>query len=447
MNPFDAYIEAKEVLVSRMAAEPYNMTQVAGLLHDQMFLSDDRLAAACRTLYAKRQAYSAYTLSVESGLPIELVQQMCGKYPDTTLPEAFAHFENAFGQYVEFEIGQNIQAWIRTGKTSEEIRIEADKYRRHKGILKGLAAEDGRAEFERDLIKSLRGEVIEYPVKTPLAAMRKFLPQFEPTEYVVVAGRTGMGKSYFALNCLYQCAVDGVPAAYINLENAPKDVQKRLWQMRSGMKFDRDMSRRNDSETRIIHDSWEWVKSCSVKVLNTGNNLQRIANAVRQDYLERGTQLFVIDYLQLMRDGSARRQRLDELAEISATMRGLALDLKIVVMGMAQANREAEKSSNKRPKLSDLRGSGDFEQDATTVMLLYRPSYYELGTDEDGNPYPENYADIHIAKGRNTGPALIKCAFDEVRGFYDPTDNVFPGPSAPLYQPMPRYEPESDTPF
>lgn len=454
-TPFEAYLQAKDVLTCRMIAEPYNMTAVAGLLHDQMFMSDDVAVLACRQLYASRQVYSAYTVAQKSGLPIDLVQGMATRYPDTTLQEAFDVFQIQFGRYVEFEIGQNVGLWIKNGLSAEQIRLEGDKYRRHKGVLKGSDPSDGQKEFEADLIKALRGEALEYAVKTPLASFRQFLPYFEPGEYIIAAGRTGMGKSYFGLNCLFQCALDGVPAAYVNLENTPKDVQKRLWQMRSQRRFDRDMSAISDHEARVIHDSWEWVKRAPIKVLNTGRSLTRILNTIRQDHLERGTQFFCVDYVQLIRDGESKRQRFDELGEISGALRALALELNIPIMGIAQVNREAEKSGNKRPQLSDLRGSGDLEQDATAVLLLYRPGYYDILTDDDGTPYPEDYADVHVAKGRNSGTARIKCRFSDVLGFYDAApETAYPGPSQSrltyndyTIANRQRRDPEADLPF
>lgn len=443
-DPFADYIAAKEVLTSRMVAEPYNLVQIADRLTDEMFLIDDVLISACRRLYAQRQAYSAFTLSQVTGIGAEQIATIAGRHGDTDLLEAFSHFETAHGRYVEFEIAQSTHGWINSGKTSEEIRLEQEKYRRHRGLIGYAKQGDGRAEFDHELSQAILGQSITYPVRAPLESLRRFLPNFEPTEYIIVAARTAMGKSYFAVNCLHQCALDGVPASYINLENAPKDVQKRLWQMKSGVKFDRDLTSYNAPDLR---SAWDWVKACPVKVHNTGRSLSNIVNTIRRDYLERGTQLFVIDYLQLMREGSVKRGRLDELAEISAEIRALALDLKVPIIGVAQVNREAERSATKRPQLSDLRGSGDFEQDATTVIFLYRPEYYEIKTDDEGTPYPEKYADIHIAKGRNTGTALIKCRFNEVKGFYDPAPEPYgfqPGPSF-VDEPSPRYTPHPDT--
>ena len=166
-------------------------------------------------------------------------------------------------------------------------------------------------------------------------------------------------------------------------------------------------------------EAWEWAKNCQIKCVTPARTLRALTNAIQREYYEHGCQLAVVDYIQKFREPSFRGQRVDELAEISAELRQLAADLKISIMALAQINREAEKSGDKRPNLADIRGSGDIEQDATMVMLLYRPEYYSIEVDADGNLYPEHYADIRIAKGRDIETGLIKCRFNSVRGFYD----------------------------
>lgn len=454
----ESLIKAREVVTARMVAEPYNMHLVSDRIKGEMFGQADDLAHACIEAFGLRQNYSPFTLSQMPALrnlkyTADYIQEVGSRHAEINLPDAFDVLEITYGQYVEFQVSQSIVRMIMDGKTAEEIQIEQARIRKEKGLGNTNTQTDGKQEFEAELLSALQGKVIDYPVKAPLRSYRRFSPYFEPGEYVIAAGRTGMGKSYFGLNCLYSCAVDGVPGAYINLENTPKDVQKRLFQMRANFKFERDLTRITDDQSNHIVSCWEWVKACPIKVFHPGRNLQAIVNTIRRDYMDRGTQLFVVDYVQLMRDGDGRKTRLDELSNISATLRELALELGVVVMALAQINRGPESSASKRPHLSDLRGSGDLEQDATTVLILYRPGYYNIHEDENGNPYPENYADIHIAKGRNTGPAMVKCCFNEVLGFYDtPADpfqksiNAQPVSDYAIFNAY-RQEPPEDVPF
>ena len=214
--------------------------------------------------------------------------------------------------------------------------------------------------------------------------------------------------------------------------------------MHTGVKWQPQYPGITQVQVGKMMEGWEWVKKCNIESYTPQRNLNAVLNTIRRDYYERGCQLAVVDYLQKIREGSFRGNRVDELAEISAELRQLANDLKIPIIVLAQINREAEKSADKRPSMADIRGSGDIEQDASTVLLLYRPGYYQIENDENALPYPENYADIYRAKGRDSGPGLVKCRFNEVFGFYDEDlfsgSTQFPNQSqpGPATSPVPR---------
>ena len=456
---FEQYESALQVLANRCLGEPYNMHTVDAAILPAM-LNDGlsgKIIAECQRQFRAQRQYTPATIAAALQIKSAGLYTMARRDTEADLPFAFDAFTRIFGMLTELQIGEYIAGWVLQGKTSEEIRIQADKMRRERGLLLGKQSSDGRAEFEAELFAALDGKAVDYPVKPPLQAMRNFMPYHDPGQYIIIGGRTGMGKSYIAMNYLLNCAQSNIPSAYINLENTPKNVQKRLWQMVSGIKWGRDMGGLSDPETRKALDAWERVKAMPVKSFTTGRGLQTILNTMRADYYERSTQLYVIDYVQLMKDQSTRGNRVDVLAEISAELRSLALELNVVVIAMAQINRSGTDAGDNRPQLTGLRGSGDLEQDASMVMLLYRPAYYNKPgfemMDENGNPYPDDYADIHIAKGRDEGTALIKCRFDPVKGFHDPElpPMAQPGPSPTaaavnLNQPIPRIA-EEDIPF
>lgn len=418
---FHRYDAALETLTCRFLAEPYNAHQVEADIRPPMMIGTygEVLAEAVKQFRRDRQ-YSPQSVAIALARDKSSLINWTLRDAEIDLPAAWQMFLHCYEQWVEIQIAESVPVFIRDGLSSAEIVGAADKLRRQAGITAREVSDDGKAEFEKDLLMALDGKVVEYPVRPPLQAIRDHMPYFEPGEYAIVAGRTGMGKSYFAINSIYECCTAGVPSIYVNLENKPKHVQKRLWQMHTRTAFERNMSGISSAEIDKRIRAWEEVKNFPTKVIQPGRDLARVTNAIRQAHYESGVQLAVIDYIQLMRDGSQKRDRLNELAEISAELRMLALDLNIAVLGLAQMNRETEKSADKRPNLTGLRGSGDLEQDATAVFLLYVPGYYNLLTDDDGNPYPEEYADIHIAKGRESGPGFAKCRFNHVRGFYDP---------------------------
>lgn len=447
---FGQYESALQVLANRCLAEPYNMHQVDAAIVPDMLNGSlaAKIVGECQRQFRESSRYTPTSVAMALQVKPDGLHAMAQRDAEADLSFAFDAFLGIFGRLTELQIAEFISGWVMQGRTSEEIRIEADKMRRQRGVMSKPQGSDGRAEFEAELFAALDGKVINYPVRPPLQAMREFIPHHEPGDYIIVGGRTGMGKSYLAMNYIYYAAKNGVPSAYINLENTPKNVQKRLWQMHGGTRWREDLSGLSDSETRAAVRAWEEVKAMPVKSHNTGRGLQNILNAIRADYYERGIQLAVIDYIQLMKDQATRGNRVDVLAEISAEVRALALDLNIVLVAMAQINRSGTDAGDSRPQLTGLRGSGDLEQDATSVMLIYRPEYYQLTEDEKGEPYPPEYADIHWAKGRDSGPCIVKCRFNHIRGFYDAEA---PTPAVPDYQnaqpfTIPR-TPEGDIPF
>jgi len=413
-----------------------------------------KVVGECQSQFRKNRHYTAHTVAAAIDMQPAAAFAMAQKDSEMDLAFAFDCFRDIYGRFVEVQVADYTCGWAMQGMTAEEIKVQADKMRREKGATVRNTGSDGKAEFEAELMASLDGKVMDHPVKPPLSAIRKLMPYHEPGEYIIIGGRTGMGKSYLALNYIYNAAANGIPSSYINLENTPKNVQRRIWQMHSGMKWQPDMRSLSDDETRRAVRTWEEVKAMPLRSHNTGRNLQTIINTCRADYYERGTQVFIVDYVQLMKDGATRGNRVDVLAEISAELRALALELNVVMVAMAQINRTGTDAGDNRPQLTGLRGSGDLEQDATTVMLLYRPEYYQIQSDENNEPYPDGYADVHIAKGRETGAALARCRFDPVKGFYDapaPDFSVMPDLTGaqPNYATFNnnRKEPDPDMPF
>jgi hypothetical protein len=460
---FEKYQSALKLLCCRVLGEPYNFRAIDEGLTAEMCGGDyfGRILMEAQRQFRQEGRYSCVSIEMTTGFSSGDMMKWAQADAEIDLPAAWSMFGGVYGQWVELQIADAVRSWITQGQGSEEIRLSADKFRREKGVAAKVVGDDGKQEFERELINAIECKPTNYPVRPPMRILREAIPFFEPGEYVVVAGRTGMGKSYFAMNALYQCATDAVPCSYYNLENTPKNVQRRLWQMHTGIKWQRQYPGAPDDQIRKMMDGWAWVRDrARIQTRTPGRTLHAVLNTIRTDFYEHGIQLAVVDYLQKITESSFKGTRVDQLAEISAELRQLASDLKIPVIALAQVNREAERSgSNKRPAISDIRGSGDIEQDASTILLLYRPDYYELKVDENGDPYPPEYADVFIGKGRDTEQMKIKCRFNEVLGFHDaPAPFDFPSPSTqfPVHRTeVPEFKPsavpanrnEDDLPF
>ena len=116
-------------------------------------------------------------------------------------------------------------------------------------------------------------------------------------------------------------------------------------------------------------------------------NIGTLASRARRLKRKHGLGAIVIDYLQLMKGDSSTGNREQEIASISRSLKNIAKELNVPVIALSQLSRSVEtRGGDKRPQLSDLRESGSIEQDADQVMFLYRPEYYGLTEDEEGNP-------------------------------------------------------------
>lgn len=434
-NVFEA-LDAKRhnaifTLSCRALAEPYNFYRIDGGLTPAMLKplgTDAKILLECQKQFRQSGRYTPQTI----GAALPGVYGVDGNWLHRTmqdaemdLPLAFEHFLEIHGQWVEKEVSIRVLEFLHHNKTSEEIRVLTENYRRELGVVARQTGSDGKEEFEAELLAALENKSFEFPVRPHLSSLRKLIPFFEPGDYIVVAALTGVGKTYFGLNTVYENALNGVPCCIINLENTPKNIMKRLWQMHGQHYFRKDL-RGSDDETRQHLSAWEAVKKMPVRSHNPGRSLPAILSTIRQEWNERGIQFALVDYAQLIGLPGWSGNRNYELGEISAEFRALALELQIPIMVLAQFKQEVIKYSDRRGGLYDIKDCANFSQDATFVISLCRPLEVGLDLDGDGMPYAENDADATIVKGRETGRAQAKCKFDPIRGFYEEKPDFTP---------------------
>lgn len=243
-------------------------------------------------------------------------------------------------------------------------------------------------------------------ISTGFSMLDQMTDGLHPSEMIVIAARPSMGKTAIAMNIAEHVAVDqGKSVGIFSLEMSSQQLVQRmlcsrakvdLKKVRDGFMGNRDMknlSRAADalSKSKIYIDD-----TAGLSILELRAKARRLKD--RHDL-----SLIVIDYLQLLRSMTRRAQdnRQIEIAEISAGIKALAKELAIPVIVLAQLNRESEKRSDGKPRISDLRESGSIEQDADVVGLLYRSAYFEK--DDAARSEKEGEAELIIAKQRN-GP-------------------------------------------
>lgn len=239
---------------------------------------------------------------------------------------------------------------------------------------------------------------------------------WQKSDLIVIAARPGMGKTAFVLSLARNAAVDfKKPVAFFSLEMSSIQLTNRL--ISAETEIPAEKIRRANLE------SYEWeqlvnkvdtLSECKLFIDDTpAINIFELRAKARRLKMEHDIQMIIIDYLQLMSGNVDNRQgnREQEISNISRALKSIAKELDIPVIALSQLNRSVEtRGGDKRPQLSDLRESGAIEQDADMVLFIYRPEYYKITQDADGNS-TTGLAEIILAKHRNGALANVWVKF------------------------------------
>lgn len=237
----------------------------------------------------------------------------------------------------------------------------------------------------------------------------------KPKPYVyVVAGRPGMGKSAFAQGLCVNTAKQGEAAGFISLEMLAEQISERavVSEARVDAKRVRAGTLRPEDFKRFV-DAANDVSKLPLQIrYRPGATVSQIRAAARKLFRElqksHGAKpgILVIDYLQLIDDQQAKGETRDQsLGRVMRALVRLAGELGVPIVLLSQLNREVEKRPNKRPQLSDLRESGNIEQDAHAILFLYRDDYYFKDSEDRG------LVEILVGKDRDGGSGWIKMKF------------------------------------
>lgn len=255
---------------------------------------------------------------------------------------------------------------------------------------------------------------------------------WQPSDLIILAARPGMGKTSFVLSLARNAAMDykkGI--AIFSLEMSAVQLAQRI------ISIDAEISGHKLRNGQLEEYEWHQLYAAIEKVSDApiyiddtpGINAFELRAKCRRLKMQYDIQLIIIDYLQLMTGGGESKgggNREQEISAISRALKGLAKELNVPVIALSQLSRAVEiRGGSKRPQLSDLRESGAIEQDADMVSFIYRPEYYQIMEDEDGNSN-KSVAEIIIAKNRHGALKTIKLKFvDEFARFSDLDDSGF----------------------
>ncbi len=263
----------------------------------------------------------------------------------------------------------------------------------------------------RDRTDSLTG------VPSGFTALDRVTSGWQPSDLVIIAARPAMGKTAFVLSCARNAAVlHDRPVAVFSLEMSSLQLVNRL--ISGETEIEQEKLKRGtlaDHEWTQLHSRIGKLTDAPLLIDDTpALNVFEFRAKCRRLKAQYDIQMVIVDYLQLMHgkaDGKGGNRE-QEIGSISRALKSVAKELNIPVIALSQLSRavESRPAASKRPQLSDLRESGSIEQDADMVLFLYRPEYYGLTEDENGNS-TAGIAEIIIAKHRNGELATVPLKF------------------------------------
>ena len=266
-------------------------------------------------------------------------------------------------------------------------------------------------ESRKDLKDGLTG------VPTGFTNLDRITAGFQKSDLVILAARPAMGKTAFVLSALRNAAVDFQhPVAIFSLEMSELQLVNRL------ISAEAELESEKIKRGNLANHEWEQLYRRTARISEApifiddtpALSVLELRAKCRRLKAQHDIQMIIVDYLQLMTAGTGKNSpgnREQEIATISRSLKNLAKELNVPVIALSQLSRAVEtRGGDKRPQLSDLRESGSIEQDADMVLFLYRPEYYGITQDMEGNN-TTGVGEVIIAKHRNGSLGDVRLRF------------------------------------
>ena len=265
----------------------------------------------------------------------------------------------------------------------------------------------------------------ETPIFTAFVDLDQLLGGFQRSDLIVLASGPSVGKSTLALNIARHAADQGAAVGIFSLEMSREQIGHRFLSSEAGVDL-RDVRQRlyGDVAERSIVNAAGTLSELPIFIDDTPlQTIVEIRSKARRLHMERKLDLVIVDYLQLVQGTGRRENRVQEIGEITRSLKGIARDLNVPVMALSQLSRAVEARPSHRPQLSDLRESGSIEQDADVVMFIHREDQRFTREEwERQNPdqeYPRGLANLIVAKHRHGPLDTIALRFNGVMARFE----------------------------
>ena len=274
-----------------------------------------------------------------------------------------------------------------------------------------------------DMIEKLCTEKKEVTgITTGFKDLNKTINGLQRTDLILLAARPAMGKTAFSLNLVQNAALKGdASVAVFSLEMSKEQLVQRMLSAQSNVELSKiKTGTLGESDWPRIIDGMAVLSEAKIFIDDTpGIKISEIRSKCRRLKMEKGLDLILIDYLQLMEGEGKNENRQQEIAKISRSLKILAKELDCPVVALSQLSRSPELRKDHRPILSDLRESGSIEQDADIVMFLYRDEYYHDDSEK------KNIGEVIVAKNRHGETGNVELVwFGQVQKFADKVREV-----------------------
>jgi replicative DNA helicase len=419
-------LEAEESVLGAMLLSPHAIGAVTEILSAEDFYRESHgtVYRACLALYQQGEPVDAITIVDELEERGQLegvggrarIHELAALVPATANAAHYARIVREMA---------TLRGLVRAGAEIARLGQErpgetTDLVDRAEQIVFDLAQQRVTSDFSH--IEGLLKESFERimhlyeagadvtGVPTGFKELDKLTSGFQPGNLIIVAARPSMGKSALALCAAANLGVrHETPVALFTLEMSKAEVTQRM--MCSEAKVESQRLRSG----RLAPDDWprltaacDRLMKAPIYVDDSGSTtiMELRSKARRLKSREPKLGLIIVDYLQLMTSGSSSENRVQEVSQISRSLKVLARDLEVPIVALSQLSRAVEQRHDKRPILSDLRESGSIEQDADLVGFVYRDEYYN-GEESDS----QGIAELILAKHRNGPTDTVKLSF------------------------------------
>lgn len=294
--------------------------------------------------------------------------------------------------------GQMVKQSLEPGQKISELSISfAEKLMDITSIGKSNCKE---ITTIADKVKSVleiaqRGEFLDESIKTDYKNLDNILGGMEKGNLVIIGGRPSMGKTTLAINIASNIAFMGSVMVF-SLEMKDSQLVKKILSSKTQVEISKFKGGKpTENDLTKVNGFIDTLKDYNLAIDDSSSlTVAEFRAKCKKRKIMKGLDVVLIDYLQLMSGGRKFENRMQEVSYISRAIKQVAKDLNLLIIAVSQLSRATESMKDKRPKLSDLRESGQIEQDADVVMLVYRDEYYNKKTKQPG------IAETIIAKNR-----------------------------------------------